>query len=153
VVRTGRAAPVSVGECMVGSGLSRSFRTGGVAVVALFAGLLMSPRTSQAACGDYVWIGGRHIEMVHSIPDGSNQDGPPDGSSDNAPAHGSRHRPCHGPGCSDGSFPPQAPAPVTRVSMDRWGLALVDTLPNLASCSNVLAEPLDIVTDGFRLSI
>jgi hypothetical protein len=115
--------------------------------VALFAGFLLSPRVSEAGCGDYVQIRDRHAPMAHSMPD------PTDRKSDNRADHSPPHRPCQGPGCSDRSVPPQAPPPGTTVSIDRWALAPDDTFPNPVSCSNVLAEPVQIVTDGFRLSI
>jgi hypothetical protein len=86
--------------------------------------------------------------MAHSIPDQ-----PAHGKSADGADHSPPHRRCHGPGCSDGSVPPQAPSPGTTVSIDRWALAPGDTLPNPVSCSNVLAEPPQIVTDGFCLSI
>lgn len=104
--------------------------------MALLAGFLLSPRVSEAGCGGDVQIRGRHAPMAHSMPD-----------------HSPPHRPCQGPGCSNGSLPPQAPTPKTTVSIDRWALALGDTFLNPVSCSNVLAEPLQIVPDGFRLNI
>jgi len=116
--------------------------------VALFAGFLLSPRVSEAGCGDYVQIRGRHATMAHSMPDQ-----PTDRSLDDRADHSPPHRPCQGPGCSDGSVPPQAPTPGPTVSIDRWALAPGDTFLNPVSCSDVLAETLQIVTDGFRLSI
>lgn len=116
--------------------------------MALFAGFLMSPRASEAGCGDYVQIRDRHAPMAHSMPDL-----PTDRSSNDRAAPRPPHRPCRGPGCSNGSIPPQAPTPTTTVSIDRWALALGDTFPNLVSCSNVLPEPLPIVMDGLRLTI
>ena len=148
VVRTLPAAPISAGECMVQSSLSRSSWNGGVVIVALFAGFLLSPRASAAGCGDYVRIGDRHAPMAHSMPDQ-----PTHGNSADGADHSRPHRPCQGPGCSNGSVPSQAPAPGTTISIDRWALAPADTFPSPVSCSNVLAEPLQIVTDGFRLSI
>jgi hypothetical protein len=133
---------------MVYSGLSRSSRNGGVALVALFAGFLVSPRAAEAGCGDYVQIHGGHAPMAHSMPDQ-----PTDGSSADRGDHNLPHRPCQGPGCSDGSVPPLAPTPGPTVSIDRWALAAGDTFPNAVSCSNVFAGPLQIVADGFRLSI
>jgi len=148
VVRTASAVFNSAGECMVGLVLSRSVRNCGAAALALFAALLLSPRASEAGCGDYVLIGGRHVPMAHSRPEPTRTD-----AASNQPDHGLPQRPCHGPGCSDGSFPPQAPAPVLVVSIDRWAVAPGDTLPNVACRSDVLAEPLDFVAAGFRLSI
>lgn len=148
VVRTTPVAPIAVGECMVRPRWSRSSRNGGVALVALFAGFLLSPRIALAGCGDSVSIRGGHSPIAHSMPDQRT-----DRSSADRADHSLPHRPCQGPGCSRGSVPPQAPAPRTTVSIDRWALAPGDTLLSPASCSNVLAEPLHLVTDGFRLSI
>lgn len=116
--------------------------------MALFAVSLLSPRVSEAGCGDYVQIRGRHAPMAHSMPDQPTRRNLANGADHSPP-----HRPCQGPGCSNGSVPPQAPTPETTVSLDRWALALGDTFLNPVSCSNVLAEPLPIVPDGFRLSI
>jgi len=116
--------------------------------VALFAGFLLSPRIAQAGCGDYVMIGNRHVPMANSIPDQ-----PTDESSPGKADHSPPHRPCQGPGCSNGAVPPTAPTPVTTDSIDRWVLTTNDTLPNPVSCANVHAEPPHIVTEGFRLSI
>lgn len=114
--------------------------------MALCAGVLLTPRPSEAGCGDYVWIHGRPVPVVHSMPD---QPATTDGTSD----HGLPQRRCQGPGCSDGSFPPQAPAPGVVVSIDRWAMAPGDTLPRIVCCDNLPAEPSDLVENGFRLSI
>ncbi len=148
VVRTFPAATNSAGECMVQSGLSRSSRNRGVALVALFAGFLLSPRVCEAGCGDHVPIRDRHAPMAHSMPDQ-----PTRGRSADGADHSPSPRPCQGPGCSQGSVPLQAPTPPTIVSIDRWALAPGDTFSNPVSSSHVLAEPRQIVTDGFRLSI
>ena len=116
--------------------------------MALFAGFLLSPCVSEAGCGDHVQIRGRQAPMADWMPDQ-----PTDQNSDGLADYSPPHRPCKGPGCSNGSVPPQAPAPGTTASIDRWALAPGDTFPNLVSCSHVLAEPLQLVTDGFRLSI
>jgi hypothetical protein len=116
--------------------------------VALFASFLLSPRIVEAGCGDNVVILDGHMPTAHSMPDQPTDGGSADGADHNPP-----HRPCQGPGCSDGSVPPQVPTPGTTDPIERWALAPGDTLPNSLSCSNVLAEPLHIATDGFRLSI
>jgi hypothetical protein len=116
--------------------------------VALFAGFLLTPRVCEAGCGDDVPIRDRHAPMAHSMPDK-----PTRGSPDHRADHSPPHRPCQGPGCSNGPVPLQAPTPGTTVSIDRWALAPDDTFLNPVSCANVLAEPRQIVTDGFRLSI
>lgn len=118
--------------------------------MALCAGLLLGSRASEAGCGDYVRIRGHLAPAAHSMPD---QPASADGTSDDMVDHGSPHRPCQGPGCSDGSFPRQAPVPGIVVSIDRWAMAPDDTLPNSVCCDNVLAEPVDFVADAFRLSI
>lgn len=123
--------------------------------MAVFASLVLSPRASEAGCGDYVWIRGRTVPTLHSMTDQPTPGQPTngDGSSDDAAEHGSPHRPCHGPGCSDGSIPAEAPVRGVVVSIDRWAMAPGDTLPDCVCCNNMLAEPFDFVADGFRLSI
>ena len=138
----------SAGECMVRLGFSRSVRNVGIAIVALLGGFLLTPRVSEASCGDYVHVGGLHAPMAHSMPDHATNGISADGTDRSPP-----HRPCQGPGCSGGSVPLQTPTPTTTFSIDRWALAPGDTLPNPFSSSNVLAEPRHIVTDGFCLSI
>jgi hypothetical protein len=118
--------------------------------VALCAGVLLSPRSSEAGCGDYVWIHGHPAPMSHSMPDQSTS---ADGTSGDAADHSAPHRPCQGPGCSDGSFPPQSPVPGVVVSIDRWAMAPGDTLPDFVCSNKMLAESCDLVADGFRLSI
>ena len=118
--------------------------------MALCAGVLLSPRPSEAGCGDYVRIRGRLAPMAHAMPD---QPMSAEGTPVDAANHGSPLRPCHGPGCSDDSSPRQAPVPVVVVSIDRWAVAPDDALPNSVCCDDMLAEPVDFVADAFRLSI
>jgi hypothetical protein len=133
---------------MLQFGWSRLTRNAGVAFVALLGGFLLSPRIAQASCGDYVLIGASHVQTAHSM-----LGQPTDGNSSGRADHSRPYQPCHGPGCSNGSIPPQAPIPTTTDSIERWALTPNDKFPNLTSCSNVLPEPLDNVTDGFRVSI
>jgi len=123
--------------------------------MAVLAGLLLSPHASEAGCGDYVLVRGRIVPMVHFMPDQPTPQQPTNGerSSDAAAEHGSPHLPCHGPGCSNGSFPAQAPVPGVVVSIDRWAMAPGNTVPDCDCCCSLLAEPGDCVVDGFRLSI
>ena len=118
--------------------------------MAVVAGLLLSPRASEAGCGDYVWVRGQFVPMTHYLPD---QPASTEGSPADSANHGAPQRPCRGPGCSDGSAPPEAPVPGVVVSLDRWAMAPGDTLSILVCCDNLLAEPVDLVTDGFRSSI
>lgn len=116
--------------------------------MAFLTGFLLSPRVCKAGCGDPVLIHGHQASMTHSMPDPLS-----DANADDRAAPSLPHRPCRGPGCSNRSIPPQAPAPGSGVSIDRWALAPGDFFLNPVSCSRVLAEPLQIVTDGFRLGI
>ncbi len=138
----------SAGECMVRCHVSRLVRNGGFAVVAILTGFALSPRVAQASCGDYVWVGGRHAPLADSMPDKST-----DASSPGQTNYHPPHEPCHGPGCSNRSFPTPAPNSVTIDSIERWALTASDALPYLVSCSSLLLEPPCIGTDGFRLSI
>jgi len=136
---------------------SRSLRDWGVAVMAILATLLLTPRACEATCGDYLHGSdlqgrGRSATMLPSMP---NQTLSTDGRSDiladtNVPQ---RHRPCQGPGCSGRSSPPQAPVPSIEDSSERWALVPADTAPNLICSDQLLAELFDLVADGSRLSI
>lgn len=148
VVRTVPAAPISVDERILGSGSSWLPPNARVAIAAIVAGFLLSPSFGFAGCGDYVLIRDGHGLMARGMPDHAT-----DQSSADPANHRPPHRPCQGPGCSDGSGPPQAPTPTTTTSIDRWILTPSDTLQNPIPCSNVLVEPLRIVDDGFHLSI
>lgn len=128
----------------------RKLRNWGVAVVVILASLLLVPRASQAACGDYVQVSGRTALMHDSM---ENQSTTRDGSMDETKSHHAPRLPCHGPGCSNRSLPPAVPVPNVVVSFERWAVASGDTPPDSVSCNSMLAEPVDIVEDGFRLSI
>ena len=132
---------------------SRSLRNWGAAV-AVVTNFLLTPGVCEAACGDYVQARGHTAGMLHSMSgqpasmDGSSVDGTSvDGADHSAP------RPCQGPACSNRSFPPQAPAPSVVTSVERWAQARADVLPNSVCRYNRLAEPVDLVVDGFRSSI
>ncbi len=135
---------------------SRSLQNWGVAGLALLAGLLVAPRSSEAGCGGYVWVRG---EMVHVPgPSSSHADAlAGDETGDNVAADSHRSTPapvpCEGPHCSNGSFPPAAPPPVVNVPVDRWAVVPCEAAPNLLFSSNLLAESPDVVVDGSRLSI
>jgi hypothetical protein len=129
---------------------SRSLRDWGFALVAVLASLLLSPRACEATCGDYLHADGHFAAMARSLP---NQPMSPDGSSDNLADPSVPHRQCQGPGCSGRSFPPQAPDAGVVDSIERWALATTNLVPNIVCSDQLLAEPNDLVVDGFRLSI
>lgn len=135
------------GEFMVPS-VSRSIRSWTAAALALLAGLVLAPRASEAGCGDYVLIGGQHARIVH-LAHGHDEAANQSDEGHEAP----ERAPCHGPGCSNGSFPPLTPAPVISISIDRWAVASFENVPNPVSISRLLAEPADFIGDGCRLSI
>lgn len=130
---------------------SRSLRNWHIALAAVVASWLLIPRAAEASCGDYVQFRGPGAPQVRAMPgwltgvEGSKH------TSD----HGAPYRPCQGPNCSGGSFPPpQAPAPtVVVVTIKRCALASMDSIPSAAGSFGTLAEPSDLVLDGFRSSI
>jgi len=148
VFRTISATPVSAGKRMLPSGSSWLSWKAGVAFAAILAASLLTPQIATAGCGDYLVIRGSHAPIGHSIPDQPTLERPA-GTTDHNPPH----QPCQGPSCRGGSLPPQAPAPGTTHSMDHWALTSSETLPHSVSCSNLLAESLQITSDGFCLSI
>lgn len=139
----------SVGEQVIGPNPLRTLRNWGIAVVAVFASLMLSPRAAEAACGDYVRVGNGMAQMTHQLPNHSEDMGSSQDGKHRLPGHGT---PQQCPGCSDGSFPPQAPAPVV-ISIDRWAIAAGESRPEMVCRCQMLAEPGDFVIDGFRVSI
>ena len=125
---------------------SRSLRNWGVVYAAVFTSFLLIPRAANAACGDYLHVNGRSPETIHSIS-------APAADSNDSENNGGPHRPCHGPGCSNGSFPPPVPVPSVIVSIERWAVATADIVPTHVSSNNALAGPSDPIVEGFRLSI
>lgn len=129
---------------------SRSLRDWGTAIAVVFAIFLLTPRASEAACGDYLHHADHSAAMVHFLPDGLTRT---DHHSDDLAKQGAPHRRCQGPNCSGRSFPPPAPPPSVDDLNERWALASVETNPNMVCNNDRLAEPDQRVADGFRLSI
>ena len=122
----------------------------GAAVAVVVTSFLMIPRASEAACGDYLHVSGRSPAIAHSMRDHLTN---ADRASDDFSDHGAPRRPCRGPGCSNAPLQSPAPVPTVIVSMERWALASSDTLPVVTSRDHTLAESVDLIVDGFRLSI
>lgn len=122
----------------------RLLRSWGVALVALFAGLLLMPRASEASCGDYVHVGGHAAMSDHAMPNQPTRQ---------AADHGAPHRPCRGPGCSNGPLPAPLPAPIGLVSWEEWALVAQDLPACSDGSTHLFAEPCDLVAAGFCLSI
>jgi len=80
-----------------------------VATLGLLASLVIAPTHAEAACGDYVMIGG------HDSADHSHSAMP----ENDAPATPR----CRGPLCSNSSIPPATPAPKIEVPVERWAVA------------------------------
>lgn len=123
-----------------------SFRVLGATAFVLLAGVLYSPRSAEAACGDYVWVGGRapHPMTGHATRDVHS-------SVDESKAPSTPR--CSGPFCSKGSLPPAAPVPSIKVTFERW--ACVDVVVNgHASCSTRSTYDLgESPTEGFGQGI
>jgi hypothetical protein len=128
----------------------RSLRNWGTILAVVFTGLLLTPRASEATCGDYLHVGNRSAAVVRTLP---NLPKSIDVGSHNV-ADPSQPQPCHGPGCSRSSSPaPAAPVAVVVFSIEQWALTSVDTIPNIVGSDQLLAEPFDVDADGSRLSI
>lgn len=123
-----------------------SFRVLGAAALVLLAGVLLSPRSAEAACGDYVWVGGR---APHAMAGQATESAPSPDVDSTAP----KVPRCMGPRCSNRSVPPAAPAPSIKITIERW--ACVDVvLSGHASGSTRLSHDLgDRPADGFARSI
>ena len=150
----------SVGEHVVRFVASRSLRNWGAAMVALCAGVLLSPRPSEAGCGDYVWIRGRPVPMVHSMPTADESDGTADDGTVDDGSCGRRGRPRLASSTLSGSGLFGRLISATGAGPWRRRLTSIDgpwhpatRFQTLICCDNMLAEPFDLVADGFRLSI
>jgi hypothetical protein len=120
----------------------KTLRGGAAAVGVLLVSFVFAPSRAEASCGDYVMIGGQHGHAAHLGADH-------DISGQHDPA-GPR---CHGPFCSNGSFPPAAPAPRIEVTVEQWALPDGSILCQLPQSSSLLAETREAPCDGFGLSI
>jgi len=129
---------------------SLSLQGWGVAILAVFAGLLLTPRASEATCGDYLHVGNHSAALAHAL---SNQPTGTDATSNNVAVPRGPHRPCQGPGCSGHTLPSQVPVAGVIVSIEEWALVPVNTVPKFVCSNQWLAEPFDLVADGSRLSI
>ena len=128
---------------MVPQFVRKMLRGGAAAVLVLLASIVYAPSQAEASCGDYVMIGGKHVPAGHS---GSMQhDMPGD--------HDSGKPRCHGPSCSNGSFPPAAPAPRIEVTVEQWAIPDGSALCQSPQNSSLLADTREIPCDGFGSSI
>lgn len=120
------------------------------AVVVLLA-CLAAPRAAQAGCGDYVLIGGRHRPIRHLAPTAASdsadlQNG---GLSRDADERTPARAPCHGPGCSQRSLPPAAPASEIQLPVERWAIGRAGQAPPSLSISRLLVSRSELPADGF----
>ena len=121
-----------------------------VAALVLLASAVLAPSRVEASCGDYVMVGGRHIG--HHAD--SNMAG--HGSPANHTASGGQDPAvprCHGPMCSNHSFPPVFPAPKIEVAVERWAIPVGTALTMLPASQGLPSAPCAIACDGCGLSI
>lgn len=121
-----------------------------VAVLAIFASLLLTPRTSEATCGDYLTGNGHSGSMRHVMTDELAV--AHDGIFQLLHQRGPRP-PCHGPGCSQHSLPRQMQVPMIVVSLEQWALVFAVNSPTVVASENLPADRPEFVGDGYRLSI
>lgn len=126
---------------MVPQIVRKLMRGGAAAALVLLASIVFAPTKAEASCGDYVTIGGEHGHhssgMTHDMP----------GSHDPAKPR------CHGPACSNGSFPPASPAPRVEVTIEQWAIPDGSTFCQSPQTSSLLADMHEIPCDGFGSSI
>jgi hypothetical protein len=112
--------------------------------LALFATCVFAPSRAEASCGDYVKVNGHNSTMDHETAN-SSQNG--------APTHDPAAPRCHGPHCSNGSFPPAAPAPKLEVRVEDWALPGGFEVSLSPESGSLLAEQREIPCAGYGLSI
>ena len=118
------------------------------AVFVLLASIVFAPSKAEASCGDYVMIGGSHGHTAHSGAAHSGTVG-----HDMPGSHDPAQPRCHGPSCSNGSFPPAAPAPRLVVTVEQWAIPDGSADCQTPQSSFLLADLREIPCDGFGTSI
>jgi hypothetical protein len=122
----------------------RNVLRGGVAAAfVLLASVVLTPSWAEASCGDYVTIGGQHGQLARSSAVDNHM----------PESHDPAKPRCHGPSCSNGSFPPAAPAPRIVVLVEHWALPIGATHCQSPITSSLLAETREAPCDGFGSSI
>lgn len=121
---------------------SRNAARRAIACLALLGAWGLSGARAEAACGDYVLVGGHHVghgmpassaSSLHAAAAGARTD-------ERAPSGGKTPK-CHGPLCSSGKLPPAAPAPHIKAVVERWAdLGSMNIAPQLEN-SNLVAAP------------
>jgi hypothetical protein len=97
------------------------------------AAVAFAPSQAQATCGDYVTVGG---QQGHK------------------PIAEHQRRPgCHGPECSNRSFPPATPASRVEVAVERWAIADDSMLCESPRVGSLVSDAPELLRDGIGLSI
>jgi hypothetical protein len=126
---------------MVPQIVRKLIRGGAAAFIVLLASVVFAPSKAEASCGDYVMIGGQHVHKGHS------------GTHEMPGSHDPTKPRCHGPSCSNGSFPPAAPAPRIVVTVEQWAIPDGTASSQSPQSSSLLADTRDLPCDGFGSSI
>src|SRR5580765_1077279 len=117
----------------------KTVRGGAAAACVLLASIVLAPSQAEASCGDYVTIGGQHSQTAHS--GAVDQDMP--GQHDPAKPR------CHGPSCSNRSFPPAAPATRVEVTVEHWALPGGSAQSQSPQATSLIAETREVLCAGF----
>jgi hypothetical protein len=128
---------------MVGQIVRKVVRGGAAAALVLLASAVTAPSRAEASCGDYVTVAGQQGQPAHTGMMNHDTTG----------THDPAKPRCHGPSCSNGSFPPAAPAPRIVVVVEHWALPNGLTLCQSPVTSSLLAETREAPCDGFGSSI
>jgi hypothetical protein len=117
----------------------------GVAVTGLVwvAAIAFAPICAKASCGDYVTIRGQVLQSIHPIRQPQEM---PDSSLPNSPA-------CHGPSCSNHSFPPAAPTPRIAIVVEHGTITVGVIQLESPKSASLLSDTDENRSDGFGLSI
>jgi hypothetical protein len=126
--------------------LRRAWRGVAAAACVLLASFVFAPSRAEASCGDYVMVGGQHGHDAPSARAGMAHHDMPD-------SHDPAKPRCHGPSCSNGSFPPAAPAPRVEATAEQWAFSSGSPLCQSPPTCSLLSETREVACAGFGLSI
>ncbi|MBS0263251.1 MAG: hypothetical protein JSS02_15010 [Planctomycetes bacterium] len=116
-----------------------------MAAFVLLSLCVLAPSRAEASCGDYVKVSGQAAMAGHnSVSDVDH--GMPD-------SHDPARPRCHGPNCSNGSFPPVAPSQRLEVRVEQWAIPASAGLALVPEAGVLLVEPGAMVCTGHGLSI
>ena len=104
----------------------------------LLAAAWLVPSQARASCGDYVTIGAKHAAQAAQAKMTGQRTG--DAEDDDTSPAGPGPL-CHGPHCSNGSFPPASPVPEVQTTIERYAHASAAAPFAVLRRSSLIAEP------------